>query len=77
MKPGVFKTRTICYDRSVRDIYHAGGFKKQKTDREKLSPKYVIMTRQELMRHLPPAGTAPAVELHKAHWRDESHPTAD
>jgi peptidoglycan/xylan/chitin deacetylase (PgdA/CDA1 family) len=77
MKPGIFKTLTGWYERWLLGIYHPGGFKKQKTYREKLSPKYVIITRQELMRHLPPTGTAPAVESHKAHWRDESRPTTD
>jgi peptidoglycan/xylan/chitin deacetylase (PgdA/CDA1 family) len=76
MKPGIFTTLTGWYERWLLGIYHQGGFKKQKSYREKLSPKYVIITRQELMRHLLPAGTAPAVESHKAHWRDESRPTA-
>jgi peptidoglycan/xylan/chitin deacetylase (PgdA/CDA1 family) len=77
MKPGIFTTLTGWYERWLLGIYHPGGFKKQKSYREKLSPKYVIITRQELMRHLPPAETAPTAESHKAHWRDESHPTVD
>jgi hypothetical protein len=65
MKPGVFKTLTGLYEKWLLGIYHPGGFKKQKSYREALSPKYVIITRQELMRHLPPAGTAPAAESHE------------
>jgi peptidoglycan/xylan/chitin deacetylase (PgdA/CDA1 family) len=77
MKPGISKTLIGWYERWLLGIYHPGGFKKQKSYREKLSPKYVIITRQELMRYLPPTGTATAVESHKAHWRDEFRPTAD
>jgi len=62
MKPGISKTLIGWYERWLLGIYHPGGFKKQKSYREKLSPKYVIITRQELMRHLPPAETTPAVE---------------
>ena len=77
MPPGIFTTLTGWYERWLLGIYHPGGFKKQKSYREKLTPKYVIITRQELMRHLPPAGTAPAAEKQKKHGRDGSSPAAE
>ncbi|MDD2554648.1 MAG: polysaccharide deacetylase family protein [Desulfotomaculaceae bacterium] len=48
MKPGLFKAFTGWYERWLLGVFHPGGFKKLKTYREKLTPKYVIMTRQEL-----------------------------
>ncbi len=54
MKPGLFKTFTGCYERWLLGVFHPGGFKKQKKYREKLTPKYVIMTRLDLMKILPP-----------------------
>lgn len=51
MKPGIIKTLTGWYERWLLGVFHPGGFKKQY--REKLSPKYVIITRQELMNKLP------------------------
>lgn len=53
MKPGLFKTFTGWYERWLLGVFHPGGFKKQKSYREKLIPKYVIMTRQDLMKRLP------------------------
>lgn len=50
MKPGLSKTLTGWYERWLLGVFHPGGFKKQKSYREKLTPKYVIITRQELMK---------------------------
>jgi len=50
IKPGLFKTFTGWYERWLLGVFHPGGFKKQKSYREKLVPKYVIMTRQDLMK---------------------------
>lgn len=54
MKPSLFKTFTGWYERWLLGVFHPGGFKKQKKYREKLTPKYVIMTRRDLMKRLPP-----------------------
>jgi len=50
MKPGIVKTIVGLYEHWLLGLYHPGGFKKLNTYREKLTPKYVIMTREELMR---------------------------
>lgn len=57
MKPGIFKTFTGWYERWLLGVFHPGGFKKQKSYREKLIPKYVIITRQDLVKKLTPALT--------------------
>lgn len=54
MKPGPFRTVTGWYERLLLALFHPGGFKNFKTYRAKLSPKYVVMTRQELIRRYPP-----------------------
>ncbi|MDF9408625.1 polysaccharide deacetylase family protein [Pelotomaculum isophthalicicum JI] len=56
LKPGLFRMFTGWYENLLLSLFHPGGFKNSKTYREKLSPKYVVMTRQELMRRYPPAG---------------------
>jgi peptidoglycan/xylan/chitin deacetylase (PgdA/CDA1 family) len=55
MKPGIFQAATGLYERWLLAVFHPGGFKGLKSYRYKLSPKYVVMTRQELMRLYPPA----------------------
>lgn len=59
MKPGLFRTVTGWYERCLLALFHPGGLKNLKAYRDKLSPKYVVMTRQELMRRYPPV-EAPA-----------------
>lgn len=62
MKPGLFRTVTGWYERGLLALFHPGGFKNLKAYRDKISPKYVVMTKQELMRRYPPveAPAAPA-----------------
>lgn len=54
MKAGLFHTLTCWYEKMLLAFYHPGGFKNLKAYRNKLTPKYVVMTRQELMRRYPP-----------------------
>ncbi|MCL6634470.1 MAG: polysaccharide deacetylase family protein [Peptococcaceae bacterium] len=54
MKPGLFATLAGWYERWLLALFHPGGARSLKAYREKLSPKYVVMTRQELMRRYPP-----------------------
>jgi len=56
LKPGLFRMFTGWYENLLLTLFHPGGLKNSKTYRKKLSPKYIIMTRQELMRRYPPAG---------------------
>ncbi|TEB13109.1 polysaccharide deacetylase family protein [Pelotomaculum propionicicum] len=49
MKPGIFQTFTSLYERWLLAIFHPDGFKGLKSYRYKLTPKYVVITRQELM----------------------------
>lgn len=55
LKLGLFRMFINWYENLLLALFHPGGFKNLKTYREKLSPKYVVMTRQELMRRYPPA----------------------
>jgi peptidoglycan/xylan/chitin deacetylase (PgdA/CDA1 family) len=54
MKPGPFRTVTGWYERLLLAFFHPGGFKNLRAYRTKLSPKYVVMTREELIRRYPP-----------------------
>lgn len=56
MKPGLFFKITCWYEKWLLALFHPGGFKSLKTYRETLSPKYVVLTRQELMNRYSPAG---------------------
>ena len=51
IKPGLFSRLTYWYEKWLLAIFHP---KSLKSYRSKLSPKYVVMTRQELMRRYPP-----------------------
>ncbi|MFA4884389.1 MAG: polysaccharide deacetylase family protein [Desulfotomaculaceae bacterium] len=52
MKPGIIQTMIGLYERWLLAVFHPDGFKGLKSYRYKLSPKYVVMTKQELMQHL-------------------------
>lgn len=65
LKPGLFKTFTNLYERWLLGIFHPGGFEKQQSYREKLTPKYVIMTREKLMARLPQDTAPPAKGVEK------------
>lgn len=54
MKPGFFQAVTGLYERWLLAVFHPDGFKGLKSYRFKLTPKYVVMTRQELIRLYPP-----------------------
>jgi hypothetical protein len=56
MKPGLFRTLTGWYERWLLALFHPHGFKVFKSYRKKLTPKYLVMTRRELMRRYPPEG---------------------
>jgi len=62
MKPVLFTWLTGWYERWLLVLFHPGGLKNLRSYRHDLSPKYVVMTRQELIRRYPPVspGTAPA-----------------
>lgn len=60
MKPGLFSRLTGWYERWLLALFHPGGLRSLKAYRDELTPKYVVMTRQELMRRYPPAHPAPA-----------------
>ncbi len=49
LKPGLFSKITCRYERFLLALFHPGGFKSLRHYREELAPKYVVMTRQELM----------------------------
>ena len=49
MKPGLFRTLTGWYERWLLALFHPYGSKVLKTYRKKLTPKYLVMTRQELI----------------------------
>lgn len=53
MKPGLFRTVTCWYERWLLAVFHQGGFRNLKSYRYKLTPKYVVITRQDLMRRFP------------------------
>ncbi|OPZ73219.1 MAG: hypothetical protein BWY80_00980 [Firmicutes bacterium ADurb.Bin456] len=55
MKPGIFRTLTGWYERWLLALYHPYGYKAIKTYRQKLAPKYLVMTRQELLSRYHPA----------------------
>jgi len=57
LKRGFFRTFTGWYEKLLLALFHPGGIKSLKSYRDKLSPKYVVMTRQELMRRYPPVCT--------------------
>ncbi len=50
MKPGLVQIMVGLYERWLLAVFHPSGFKGLKSYRYKLSPKYVVITRQELMR---------------------------
>jgi len=50
MKPGLFRTVTGWYEQWLLALFHPGGFKSLKAYREKLTPKYVVISRRELVR---------------------------
>jgi len=60
LKPGIFRTVAGWYEKMLLALFHPGGLKNLKSYRDKLSPKYVVMTREELMRRYSPAGTPDA-----------------
>lgn len=54
LKPAVFRAAAGLYERWLLSLFHPGGLKALKAYRERLTPKYVVMTRQELFkRYLP------------------------
>lgn len=54
MPKGPFRTLIGWYERWLLGLYHPGGFKKLRAYRDKLVPKYIVMTRQDLLqRYLP------------------------
>lgn len=57
MPQGPLRTITGWYERWLLGLYHPGGFKKLGFYRDKLVPKYIVMTRQDLLqRYLMGAG---------------------
>jgi len=54
LKPGIFCTVAGWYEKMLLVLFHPGGYKNLKSYRNKLSPKYVVMTREELMHRYPP-----------------------
>jgi peptidoglycan/xylan/chitin deacetylase (PgdA/CDA1 family) len=57
MKPGLFRTLTGWYERWLLALFHPYGYKALKTYRKKLTPRYLVMTRQELInRYYRPGG---------------------
>jgi hypothetical protein len=56
LERGVLRTFTGWYEKLLLTLFHPSGKKSLKSYRDELSPKYVVMTRQELMRRYPPVG---------------------
>ncbi|HBC93430.1 MAG TPA: polysaccharide deacetylase family protein [Pelotomaculum sp.] len=56
MPKGLLRTLIGWYERWMLGLYHPGGFKKLGDYRDKLVPKYIVMTRQDLLQRYPPAG---------------------
>jgi len=57
MKPGLFRTLTGWYERWLLALFHPYGYKAIKTYRKKLTPRYLVMTSQELInRYYRPGG---------------------
>ncbi|OPY57726.1 MAG: Peptidoglycan-N-acetylglucosamine deacetylase [Pelotomaculum sp. PtaU1.Bin035] len=56
IKPCFFRTVTCWYEKMLLALFHPGGFKNLKSYRDNLSPRYVVITRQEIIRRYPPAG---------------------
>jgi len=56
MPKGPLRTLISWYERWMLGLYHPGGFKKLGAYRDKLVPKYIVMTRQDLMQRYLPAG---------------------
>lgn len=54
LRPGFFRVITGWYEKMLLALFHPGGVKNLKRYRHELSPKYVVMTRQEIMRRYPP-----------------------
>ncbi|MDD3653345.1 MAG: polysaccharide deacetylase family protein [Desulfotomaculaceae bacterium] len=54
LKPGLFRFVSGCYEKMLLALFHPGGLKNLKRYRNELSPKYVVMTRQEIMRRYHP-----------------------
>lgn len=52
MQPGLVQTMIGIYQRWLLAVFHPDGFKGLKSYRFKLTPKYVVMTRQELDRRI-------------------------
>lgn len=51
---GIMRPLATLYEKWLLGLYHPGGFRILKSYRDKLEPKYIIMTRQELFsRYLP------------------------
>ena len=57
MKPGLFRALTCWYERWLLALFHPYGFKVLKAYRKKLTPKYLVMTRQELISRYYPGET--------------------
>lgn len=55
MPQGPLRTLIGWYERWLLGLYHPGGFKKLGAYRDKLVPKYIVMTRQDLMQRYLPA----------------------
>ncbi|HOV80335.1 MAG TPA: polysaccharide deacetylase family protein [Bacillota bacterium] len=55
MKPGLLRTLTGCYQRFLLSVYRPGGSSRY---REKLTPKIIVITRDELMRRYLPVEDA-------------------
>ncbi|OPX88388.1 MAG: hypothetical protein A4E53_02026 [Pelotomaculum sp. PtaB.Bin104] len=49
LKPGFFRTVTGWYEKMLLALFHPGGLNNLKRYRQGLSPKYVVMTRQEII----------------------------
>lgn len=54
IKPGLSRTIINRYESFLLTLFHPGSSRNAKTYRKKLSPKYVIMTKQELMHRYSP-----------------------
>jgi peptidoglycan/xylan/chitin deacetylase (PgdA/CDA1 family) len=50
LKPGLFSKLTRYYEKFLLALFHPGGHQSLRRYREELTPKYVVITREELMR---------------------------
>jgi hypothetical protein len=60
MPRGSLRTLISWYERWLLGLYHPGGFKNLRAYRDKLVPKYIVMTRQDLMKRYFTTAASPA-----------------